>query len=165
RAGAGHARAGCRRPARRRRGGPPVRTVRSVSELREALLPVRRAGRRIGLVPTMGAFHDGHLSLMRRARQQADVVVGSLFVNPAQLNDSADLAAYPRDEQRDTALAIEEGVDYLFAPAAEDVYPPGFATTVSVAGLTDELEGAHRGRGHFDGVTTVVTKLLNMVGP
>ncbi len=142
-----------------------MRTVRSVSELRQALLPARREGRSIGLVPTMGAFHDGHLSLMRRARECSDVVVVSLFVNPAQFNDVGDLAAYPRDEARDMELAAEQGVDYVFAPAADDVYPPGFATTVSVSGLTEELEGAHRGRGHFDGVTTVVAKLLNMVGP
>ena len=142
-----------------------MRTVRSVSELRQALLPARREGRSIGLVPTMGAFHDGHLSLMRRARECSDVVVVSLFVNPAQFNDAGDLAAYPRDEARDMELAAEQGVDYVFAPAADDVYPPGFATTVSVSGLTEELEGAHRGRGHFDGVTTVVAKLLNMVGP
>ena len=142
-----------------------MRTIRSLSELRAELAPKRREGRSIGLVPTMGAFHDGHLSLMRRARAQTDVVVVWLFVNPAQFNDSDDLAAYPRDEARDAELAAAEGVDYLFAPPARDVYPPGFATTVSVAGLTDKLEGAHRGRAHFDGVTTVVTKMLNMVAP
>jgi pantoate--beta-alanine ligase len=139
--------------------------VRSISELRAELAPARRAGRCIGLVPTMGAFHDGHLSLMRRARAETDVVVVWLFVNPHQFNDSADLAAYPRDEAHDAALAAAEKVDYLFAPAAEEVYPPGFATTVSIAGLTDKLEGARRGRAHFDGVTTVVTKMFNMVGP
>ncbi len=142
-----------------------MKVVRSVAALRVELLPHRREGRSIGLVPTMGAFHDGHLSLMRRARERSDVVVVSLFVNPAQFNDAADLDAYPRDEARDMELAVEQGVDFVFAPAAEDVYPPGFATTVSVSGLTEELEGAHRGSGHFDGVTTVVAKLLNMVGP
>ncbi len=142
-----------------------MRTIRSIAELRSALAQPRRAGRRIGLVPTMGAFHDGHLSLMRRARAQCDEVVVSLFVNPAQFNDPCDLKAYPRDEARDAALAAEVGADYLFIPAAAEVYPPGFATTVSVSGLTDRLEGAHRGRAHFDGVTTVVSKLLNMVAP
>ena len=139
--------------------------VQTVAELRAALLGPRRAGRTIGLVPTMGAFHDGHLSLMRRARRDCDVVVVSLFVNPAQFNDPADLERYPRDHERDRALAAELGIDHLFAPAVPEVYPPGFATTVSVAGITETLEGAHRGRAHFDGVATVVTKLFNMVGP
>jgi pantoate--beta-alanine ligase len=142
-----------------------MRTVRSVSELRRHLAEARRAGRTIGLVPTMGAFHAGHLSLMRRAREACDVVVVSLFVNPAQFNDAADLDVYPRDEARDGDLAAGHGVDYLFAPGVDEVYPDGFATSVTVRGLTDGLEGAHRGHGHFDGVTTVVTKLLNMVGP
>ena len=139
--------------------------IHTVAELRAALLEPRRAGQSIGLVPTMGAFHDGHLLLMRRARQECDVVVVSLFVNPAQFNDPADLDKYPRDPERDEALAADIGVDLLFAPAVNEVYPPGFATTVSVAGITETLEGAHRGRAHFDGVTTVVTKLFNMVGP
>jgi pantoate--beta-alanine ligase len=142
-----------------------MRTVRAVAELRAVLAEPRRAGRVIGLVPTMGAFHEGHLSLMRRARSECDLVVVSLFVNPTQFNESSDLQAYPRDEARDQALAGELGVDYLFAPPAEEVYPDGFATTVSVGGLTDSLEGVHRGRSHFDGVTTVVTKLFNMVSP
>jgi pantoate--beta-alanine ligase len=142
-----------------------MRTVRTVTELREALRPARREERVIGLVPTMGALHDGHLSLVRHARATCDVVVVSLFVNPAQFNDAGDLAAYPRDEERDAALVAEIGADVLFAPAPEEVYPPGFATTVHVGGLTETLEGAHRGVAHFDGVTTVVAKLLNMVGP
>jgi pantoate--beta-alanine ligase len=142
-----------------------VRTVRTVAELRAALAEPRRAGARIALVPTMGAFHEGHLSLMRRACAEADVVVVSLFVNPAQFGDGADLDAYPRDERRDSARAAELGVDVLFAPALEEVYPDGFATNVTVAGLTETLEGAHRGSGHFQGVTTVVTKLFNMVSP
>ena len=140
-----------------------MRTLRTVAELRAALAEPRRRGARIGLVPTMGAFHAGHLSLMRRARAECDEVVVSLFVNPAQFNEAGDLNAYPRDEARDAALAAEAGVDLLFAPAVEEVYPAGFATRVSVEGLTDRLEGAHRGREHFDGVCTVVTKLLNMV--
>ena len=142
-----------------------MNTVRSVAELRSTLAEPRRAGRRIGLVPTMGAFHEGHLSLMRRARRECDVVVVSLFVNPTQFNDRADLAAYPRDELRDAGRAEELGVDLLFAPGVEEVYPTGFSTTVSVAGVTEPLEGAHRGRGHFDGVTTVVAKLFSMVAP
>jgi pantoate--beta-alanine ligase len=142
-----------------------MKTVRTVTELRGALAPARRDDRRIGLVPTMGAFHEGHLSLMRRARAECDVTVVSLFVNPTQFNESSDLEGYPRDERRDAALAEAEGVDYLFAPPVDEVYPPGFATTVSVAGITEVLEGAQRGRAHFDGVATVVTKLFNMVGP
>jgi pantoate--beta-alanine ligase len=142
-----------------------MNTVRTVAELRAALRPARLAERSIGLVPTMGALHEGHLSLIRHARATCDVVVVSLFVNPAQFNDAADLAAYPRDEARDAALAAEAGADLLFAPAPDEVYPPGFATTVHVDGLTATLEGAHRGVGHFDGVTTVVAKLLNMVAP
>jgi pantoate--beta-alanine ligase len=142
-----------------------MRTVRTVAELRAALLPSRRAGRSIGLVPTMGALHDGHLSLIRRAREDCDEVVVSLFVNPAQFNEASDLAAYPRDERRDARLAAECGADLLFAPAVSEVYPAGFATTVSVGGLSEPLEGVHRGPEHFDGVATVVTKLLNMAQP
>jgi pantoate--beta-alanine ligase len=142
-----------------------VDTVRTVSELRAALAGHRGAGRSIGLVPTMGAFHEGHLSLMRRAHEACDVVVVSLFINPAQFNEAADLEVYPRNEGRDVELAAAAGVDFLFVPDVAEVYPDGFATSVAVRGLTDGLEGAHRGHGHFDGVTTVVTKLLNMVGP
>jgi pantoate--beta-alanine ligase len=142
-----------------------MRTVRTVDELRGALAEPRRAGQRVGLVPTMGAFHEGHLSLMRCARSDCDVVVVSLFVNPTQFNEARDLQAYPRDERSDAARAEELGVDYLFAPAVDEVYPDGFSTTVSVAGITESFEGAHRGRSHFDGVTTVVTKLFNMVAP
>ena len=140
-------------------------TVRTVAEVRAALAEHRRAGATIALVPTMGALHEGHLSLIRHARATADVVVVSLFVNPAQFNEAADLAAYPRDEARDATLAAAAGADVLFAPAGDTVYPPGFATTVRVAGVTEKLEGAHRGVEHFDGVATVVLKLLNMVGP
>ncbi|MGN6870369.1 MAG: pantoate--beta-alanine ligase [Solirubrobacteraceae bacterium] len=142
-----------------------MNVVHTVAELRAALVGPRRAGQTIGLVPTMGAFHEGHLSLMRRARRDCDVVVVSLVVNPAQFTDSADLERYPSDHERDRALAADLGVDYLFAPGVEEVYPPGFAATVSVAGITETLEGAHRGRSHFDGVTTVVAKLFNMVSP
>ncbi len=144
-----------------------MKTVRTVAELRALLGPERRAGHRIGLVPTMGSFHEGHLSLMRQARAACDVVVVSLFVNPAQFGPSEDLGGYPRDEERDAALAAGQGVDVLFAPPGDEVYPPGFSTTVAVGDLTEVLCGApeRRGHEHFDGVTTVVTKLLNMVGP
>jgi pantoate--beta-alanine ligase len=142
-----------------------MRTVRAVADLREVLAPRRRAGERIGLVPTMGAFHEGHLELMRRARRSCDALVVSLFVNPAQFGAGEDLDAYPRDERRDAALAEREGVDVLFAPAPAEVYPDGFATSVTVAGVTEPLEGAARGAGHFAGVTTVVCKLLNMAAP
>ncbi len=142
-----------------------MRTIRTVSELRAQLRSPRRSGRRIGLVPTMGAFHGGHLSLIRRARAATDVVVVSLFVNPTQFAAGEDVRAYPRDEARDVALAAELGADILFAPSHDEVYPEGFATTVTVDGVTQVLEGAHRGAAHFRGVTTVVTKLLNMVSP
>lgn len=139
-----------------------MRTIRTVAELRAT----RRDGETVALVPTMGYLHEGHLALIRAAREQADQVVVSLFVNPTQFNDPSDLDAYPRDEARDAALASEAGADLLFAPAPDEVYPPGFATQVRVTGpLTEALEGAHRGAGHFHGVTTVVTKLLNMVAP
>jgi pantoate--beta-alanine ligase len=142
-----------------------MRTVRTVAELREALDGPRRAGRTIGLVPTMGALHEGHAALLHRARAENDVVVMTLFVNPAQFDEAADLAAYPRTEEADAAIAREAGVDLIFAPAPEEVYPPGFATTVKVAGPALGLEGAHRGPTHFEGVATVVLKLLNMAMP
>lgn len=144
-----------------------MKTVRTVAEIRALLAPARTAGRRIGLVPTMGFFHEGHLSLMRRARAECDVVVVWLFVNPTQFGPAEDLDAYPRDEARDAALAEAEGADVLFAPSLEEVYPDGFATTISVRGLTEVLDGdpGQRGSEHFAGVTTVVAKMLNMVGP
>jgi pantoate--beta-alanine ligase len=144
-----------------------VKTIRTVAELRAELRPARQAEQVIGLVPTMGSLHEGHLSLVRRARAECDVVVVSLFVNPAQFGPSEDLAAYPRDEARDAGLAAAEGVDLLFAPATDEIYPEGFATTVSVSGVTEVLEGdpSSRGPGHFAGVATVVTKLLNMAQP
>ncbi len=142
-----------------------MRTMRTVAELRAALDEPRRAGRTIGLVPTMGALHDGHLSLVRRARAENEIVVVSLFVNPAQFGPNEDLAAYPRDEAGDAAAAAQAGADLLFAPPVEEVYPAGFSTTVHVAGVSEPLEGARRGASHFDGVATVVTKLLNMAQP
>jgi pantoate--beta-alanine ligase len=142
-----------------------MRTVRTVAELREALAPARREGHTIGLVPTMGALHDGHLSLVHHAREQCDVVVVSLFVNPAQFNERGDLDRYPRDELRDAEATAAAGADVLFAPSVEEVYPPGFATTVEVLGVTERLEGAARGGAHFRGVSTIVTKLLCMALP
>ena len=142
-----------------------MKIVRAVAELRAMLDEPRREGRKIGFVPTMGFFHDGHLSLMRRARAACDVVVVSLFVNPTQFNEAADLDAYPRDEARDTRMAEEVGVDLLFAPNADEMYPPGFATTIAVGGVSEPLEGAVRGPAHFRGVATVVAKLFNVVQP
>jgi pantoate--beta-alanine ligase len=142
-----------------------MRVLRTVDELREALAPARRDQQRIGLVPTMGAFHDGHLSLISRAREQCDVVVVSLFVNPAQFNERSDLERYPRDEARDRELASRAGADVLFAPPVEEVYPPGFATSVEVLGVSERLEGESRGAEHFRGVATIVAKLLGMALP
>jgi pantoate--beta-alanine ligase len=145
-----------------------MRTVRSKAELREALLEPRRQGKRIGLVPTMGYFHEGHLSLMRRARRDCDVVVVSLFVNPTQFGPNEDLEAYPRDEERDAQLAGAEGVDLVWTPDVAEMYPEGFDTAVEVGdSLAGVLEGdpKHRGRSHFRGVTTVVAKLFNSVQP
>jgi pantoate--beta-alanine ligase len=141
--------------------------VRTKAELREALVAPRREGSSIGLVPTMGAFHEGHLSLIRAARRACEVVVVTLFVNPTQFRPGEDLDSYPRDEARDLELAEDAGVDLLFAPHAGEIYPAGFATAVEVSGLTEVLDGAPELRGpeHFRGVTTVVAKLLNIVQP
>ncbi len=150
------------------RSNTAVSVFRAKAELRAALEPARRQGLTIGLVPTMGYLHEGHLSLLRAARAACDVVVMSLFVNPTQFGPGEDLERYPRDEQRDLALAAEAGADFVYAPPVEEVYPPDFATTVEVGGgLTDVLDGdpARRGPGHFRGVTTVVAKLFNTVGP
>jgi pantoate--beta-alanine ligase len=145
-----------------------ARVLRGRDELRAALLPVRREGLSIGLVPTMGFLHDGHVSLLRAARAECDLVVMSLFVNPAQFGPGEDLDRYPRDEERDLRLAGEAGVDLVFAPDVAELYPDGFATTVEVTGnLTAVLDGdpGSRGAGHFRGVTTVVAKLFNIVAP
>jgi pantoate--beta-alanine ligase len=142
--------------------------LRSKAGLRSALEPARRAGDTIGLVPTMGYLHDGHLSLLRAARDECDLVVMSLFVNPAQFGPGEDLDRYPRDEERDLRLAGEAGVDVVFAPPVSEVYPDGFASTVEVSGpLTEVLDGdrSRRGPEHFYGVTTVVAKLFNAAGP
>ena len=145
-----------------------MKVVRTLSELRDALAAHRRQGHTIGLVATMGALHEGHLSLLRAARERCDVVVMSLFVNPAQFAAGEDLESYPRDERRDLELAEAEQVDLVFAPSVNEVYPAGFATSVEVSGgLADVLCGDPRRRGseHFRGVTTVVAKLFNSVGP
>jgi pantoate--beta-alanine ligase len=145
-----------------------VKILRGKDELRSALEPVRREGRSIGLVPTMGFLHEGHLSLLRAAREECDVVVMSLFVNPTQFGPGEDLDRYPRDEERDLRLADEAGADFVYAPPVEAVYPAGFAAYVAVEGdLTEVLDGdrARRGPEHFRGVTTIVAKLFNSVGP
>ena len=135
--------------------------ARTIEDLR-----AQRAGASspLGLVPTMGSLHEGHLSLVSRARADCATVVASLFVNPAQFGPHEDLASYPRDEPRDLELFEQAGVDLVFAPTVEEIYPRGFAATVSLGGLTTVLEGARR-PGHFDGVATVVTKLFNIVRP
>jgi pantoate--beta-alanine ligase len=139
-----------------------VNTYRTIDDVRTALEP-RREGT-IGLVPTMGALHAGHLSLIAAARAECDTVVMSLFVNPTQFGAAADLDAYPRDEAADLAAAAEAGVDLVFAPAVEEIYPPGFQTWVDVAELGSILEGEHR-PGHFRGVATVCLKLFTIVRP
>jgi pantoate--beta-alanine ligase len=141
-----------------------VRVVRTVAEVREALREPQARGERIGLVPTMGAFHAGHLALIRAARKGADVVVVSLFVNPSQFNAAEDLARYPRDEAADARVAEAEGVDVLFTPSADELYPPGFDTWVEPGELATILEGAAR-PGHFRGVATVCAKLFSIVDP
>jgi pantoate--beta-alanine ligase len=150
------------------RSSAAVPALRTKAELRAAVADARRAGNTIGLVPTMGYLHEGHLSLIRAARAECDLVVMSLFVNPTQFGPAEDLDRYPRDEGRDLRLATEAGADLVFAPAVEEVYGPGAATAVEVTGsLTDVLDGdpAHRGPEHFRGVTTVVAKLFNIVDP
>jgi pantoate--beta-alanine ligase len=148
--------------------GSGARLVRAKAELRAALGEARRGGASVGLVPTMGFLHDGHLSLLRAAREECDVVVISLFVNPTQFGPGEDLDRYPRDEERDLGFAAEAGVDLVYAPPVAEVYPDGFATSVEVGGdLTRVLDGdpARRGPEHFRGVTTVVAKLFNSVEP
>lgn len=138
-----------------------TQVIRGSAELREKVAGWKRSGMLVGVVPTMGALHDGHLSLARAARAQSDRVIVTIFVNPMQFNAAEDLLKYPRDEARDLALLEAEGVDVLFAPDVTEVYPEGFETQVSVKGVSEPLEGAFR-PGHFDGVATVVTKLFGM---
>ena len=146
----------------------PIAIVRTVAELRARIGAWRTQGQRVALTPTMGALHGGHLSLVRLARAHADKAVASVFVNPTQFAPHEDFDAYPRDENRDALLAARVGVDVLWIPDVEHMYPEGFATTVEVTGeLTDVLEGdpEQRGGSHFRGVTTVVAKLFNSVQP
>ncbi len=140
-----------------------VPIVRTLAELRAIVTAWRREGARVAVVPTMGALHEGHLSLVRAGLAIADRVIVTLFINPKQFNSAADLAAYPRTEEADAAKLAPLGAHLLYAPDAVEIYPPGFATTVSVAGVTEGLCGAGR-PGHFDGVATVVTKLLLQTG-
>jgi pantoate--beta-alanine ligase len=136
----------------------------TVEDVRRHVAAARQAGRSVGLVPTMGALHAGHVSLIRAARGECGYVVVWLFVNPAQFGPKEDLSRYPRPFEQDRVICVEEGVDLLFAPPVEVVYPAGYRTHVEVEGLQDVLEGASR-PGHFRGVCTVVLKMLNMVGP
>ncbi|HXG81454.1 MAG TPA: pantoate--beta-alanine ligase [Sphingomicrobium sp.] len=141
-----------------------MQIIRRLSDLNPALLPWREAGEIIALVPTMGALHAGHMALVEAAKAEADRVVASIFVNPLQFNDPGDLARYPRQEEADAVKLEEAGCDLLWLPTADQLYPDGFATTVSVAGVSDRWEGKHR-PGHFDGVATVVSKLFIATGP
>lgn len=138
-----------------------MQTLRTVAELRTRVRGWKADGRSVGVVPTMGALHEGHLSLVRAAKRGCDRVIVTIFVNPRQFNNSDDLTKYPRTEDADAALLAQEGVDVIFAPAADEVYPRGFATNVSISGISEPLEGAMR-PGHFDGVATVVAKLFGM---
>jgi pantoate--beta-alanine ligase len=141
-----------------------VNVVRTVADLRREVAGLRVAGRGVAVVPTMGAFHEGHLALMREGARDGHAVVVTLFVNPAQFAEGEDLQRYPRDEDRDLALARSAGVDLVFAPGVEEIYPPGFGTSISVDGPSRGLEGAAR-PDHFDGVALVVAKLLIAVRP
>ncbi len=141
-----------------------MRKLETVAALRTHLQPLSRAGKRIGFVPTMGALHEGHRSLMRAARKECEIVVASIFVNPTQFGPGEDFEKYPRPLEKDLAACREEGVDVVFVPEVGEIYPPGAVTRVSVARLTEGLCGRHR-PGHFDGVTTVVAKLFNIVQP
>ena len=140
-----------------------MKIARTIDEIRAALAPLRVEAD-VGLVPTMGALHEGHLALFRAAKTECDVVVASIFVNPAQFGPHEDFATYPRDEERDLGLAEEAGVDYVFQPTAEEMYPEGFQTWVEVERLGEGFEGAAR-PGHFRGVATVCLKLFNIVRP
>lgn len=143
---------------------PAVVTVRTVADLRAQIVAWRAVGARVALIPTMGALHDGHLSLVRLAKAGADRAVASLFVNPSQFGPAEDLSRYPRDEARDAALLAGAGCDLLFAPTVPEMYRPGFATAITIEAQTDSMEGAVR-PGHFSGVATVVAKLLIQAAP
>ena len=141
-----------------------MKTLSTITEVRAACDTHRRRGKHLGLVPTMGALHDGHLSLVRAAKQRCDIVAVSLFVNPTQFGPTEDLAKYPRPFERDRELLEKEGVAILFAPSAEEMYPPGEVTRVVVEGLSERLDGRSR-PGHFRGVTTIVSKLFHIIEP
>ncbi len=138
-----------------------IQTVRTLAELRSITRAWKAAGDMVGVVPTMGALHEGHLSLARRAKAECDRVIATIFVNPKQFNNPDDLKKYPRSEAADTALLDSVGVDVVFIPDVDQVYPEGFNSTVAVGGVSEPLEGRMR-PGHFDGVATVVTKLFGM---
>lgn len=141
-----------------------MKIITTVKEMQELALAARSQGETIGFVPTMGFLHEGHLSLMDESRQRCDLLVLSIFVNPTQFGQGEDFDSYPRDLTGDAELAQSAGVDLIFAPTADQMYPQGYATTIHIDGLTDNLCGASR-PGHFDGVTTVVSKLFNIVQP
>ena len=141
-----------------------MQLVHSIAETRAALRKLRAQNRTVGLVPTMGALHVGHISLVRAARAQTDVVVATIFVNPTQFAPNEDFSKYPRTFEEDCLLLEQEGVDLLFAPTAEEMYPPGASTFVEVGGISDRLDGVSR-PGHFRGVATIVAKLFHIVGP
>ena len=141
-----------------------MQVITNTEDTRAASRAARGAGKRIGFVPTMGALHDGHLSLVRAARASCDVVVASIFVNPTQFGPTEDLAKYPRSFERDRDLLEQEGVDVIFAPSVEEMYPAGAVTWVTVEGLSEKLDGRSR-PGHFRGVTTIVSKLFHIVEP
>jgi pantoate--beta-alanine ligase len=141
-----------------------MKLIRTITEMREAVQRVRKQGLGLGLVPTMGALHAGHLALMRKARQECDALAASIFINPTQFGPGEDLAVYPRPLEQDLELCRQEGVDLVFHPQPEEMFPPGYSTFVQVEGLSEGLCGAFR-PGHFRGVATVVLKLLNIVRP
>ena len=141
-----------------------MKILGQISAVRAESRAAHAAGRRVGFVPTMGALHEGHLSLVRAAKSQADAVIVSIFVNPKQFGPTEDLALYPRPFEKDRAMLEQEGVDILFAPAVEEMYPPGAVTYVTVESMSERLCGKSR-PGHFRGVTTVVAKLFHIVEP
>lgn len=141
-----------------------MEVIQTIRAMREAVQTVRSSGKKIAFVPTMGAFHGGHIRLMQKAKTLADITVVSSFVNPKQFNEQEDLKKYPRDPERDRMKAEKAGVDYYFEPSVEEIYPPGFLTTVNVSYLSSKLEGASR-PGHFRGVCTVMLKLLSITSP